>query len=476
MSSKSTDITRKLADSIREQMSVDPTDEQSELLVALGEFMTHPHQRAFVLRGYAGTGKSTVVSALVKALDQFKVSSVLMAPTGRAAKVIANYSGKNALTVHKKIYFKSVNKSGYSGFTLAPNVHSKTLFVVDEASMVSDEVSQGTFGGRSLLDDLLQYVRMGRNCKLLLVGDVAQLPPVGFDDSPALDVNLLAKKGFDVAAFELRQVVRQASDSGILYNATRIREQIGVDAPVIPTIYPNGTDLRRITGHDLQDALEDHMNTGDARNAVVITRSNKRALQFNQEVRGRLFWYEEQIVAGELLMVVKNNYFWAKTSEIGFIANGDVVEVRRLHKYHQRHGFRFVEATIAFVDYPGQPEMETLLLIDSLEEPHASMPREKLKQLWNNVLLDYESEKNLGQRRKKAMNDPFMNALQVKYAYAITCHKAQGGQWPVVFIDHGYLTEEMMGNSFLRWLYTAVTRATEKAFLLNFHRAFFEED
>ena len=468
-------ITLKFKTSIQDKLGVYPTVEQNELLVHLAEFVMSDKLKGFILKGYAGTGKSTVVSALVKALKDINVNSVLLAPTGRAAKVIASYSKMPAYTIHKKIYYKKVNASGYASYVIAPNVHSRTLFVVDEASMISDQSVGGVFGNDGLLRDLLKYVRSGSSCKLLLVGDTAQLPPVGFDDSPALDPLLLDRMGLVNRFFELTHVVRQEHDSGILHNATLVRSQIGVEEIVIPHLqtYP---DFQRITGYELQEALEDNFDAGNVRDTVVITRSNKRAIQFNQEIRSRIFWHESELVEGDVLMVVKNNYFWSGLEEIGFIANGDLIEVIRINKYIDRYGFRFADVTVAFTDYKGSPEMDVLLMLNALTEPHPSMPRDQLKVLWNNVLLDYTSEKNLGRRRKKAMNNPYMNALIVKYGYAITCHKSQGGQWPKVFVDHGYLTEDMMGISFMRWLYTAITRATEKVALINFHSSFFPEE
>lgn len=477
MSDPATNTTRNFKNSIKENFPFELTVEQNDLLTYLGDFMSSDVVNCFILRGYAGTGKSTIVSALSKSLKLANIDTVLMAPTGRAAKVISNYSQKPAFTIHKKIYIRRLNPSGYSEFVLAPNIHAKTLFIVDEASMIADEsLGKGAFSKTSLLSDLLSYVRNGHACKLLLVGDTAQLPPVGLDESPALDERVIAAYGFECLRFELTEVVRQAQESGILQNATYIRSNINQEEVVIPKLHDNGHDVIRVGGYDLQDELESAIGQNGVRNVVVITRSNKRALLFNQQIRSRVFWYEELLVEGELLMIVKNNYFWSKSKEVSFIANGDLVEVVRINKYIPRFGLTFADVTLSFVDYPGNPEIDALVLVDTLEEPHASIPRERLKELWNNILLDYQDEKNLGKRRKKAMEDPFMNALLIKYAYSITCHKAQGGQWPVVFIDHGYLTEEMMGNSFLRWLYTGVTRAQEKLYLLNFHPLFLEEE
>ncbi len=473
----SNNITHNFANSIKEELSFEVNAAQNDLSVLLADFVISKSSNAFILKGYAGTGKSSMVAALVKALMKRGIQTVLLAPTGRAAKVISLYSEQNAFTIHKKIYKRQVSSGGMSKFVLMPNIHSRTLFVVDEASMLSDDnLGTGVFSDRSLLNDLIMYVKQGRNCKLLLVGDTAQLPPVGLEISPALNEDVLSRYGMYVHSCELDEVARQKADSGILHNATLLRNKINKDKVIIPQFDTNFEDIRLLSGYDLQEELDTAYGQNGLRNVIVVTRSNKRALEFNQQIRSRIFWHESLLVTGELLMVVKNNYFWSNTKEIGFIANGDLVEVVRIHKYHEKHGFRFAEVTAAFVDYPSKPEIELLVMLDSLEEPHASMPREKLKVLWNNVMLEHDYEKNLGKRKKRAMNDPFMNALVVKYAYAITCHKSQGGQWPIVVIDHGYLTEEMMGNSFLRWMYTAMTRAQERVYLLNFHKSFIQSD
>jgi len=461
MSSKATNTTLKFTKSVKAHIPFDLTGQQDELIHHLSDFMADDHHPCFILCGFAGTGKSTVVSALTKALKEKEITTVLMAPTGRAAKVISLYSQQNAFTVHKQIYKRRVNASGFSEFIIAPNVHARALFIVDEASMIADvSIGKGAFSNRSLLSDLLQFVKQGFACKLLLVGDTAQLPPVGLDESPALDERVINAYGFTNLKYELTHVVRQAENSGILSNATEIRNKINQPSIDLPRINANFEDVELVNGYDLQDTLETALDQNGKQNVVVITRSNKRALLFNQQVRARVFWYESLLVEGDILMVVKNNYFWSNSREIAFIANGDLVEVVRIHNYINRFGLTFAEVSLCFVDYPSKPELETILLLDCLEEPHPAFPRDKMKELWQNILLDYAYEKNKGKR----------------YAYAITCHKAQGGQWPVVFIDHGYLTKEMMGNSFLRWLYTATTRAQDELYFLNFHPAFLEKE
>ncbi len=473
MTAPNSNITLKLADSIRSYLSFEPKPQQSDLVELLSEFMVKNDSEVFILSGYAGTGKSSMTSALVKALKDYKVHTELLAPTGRAAKVIGNYSNKSALTIHKKIYKRRVNSAGFSEFVLMPNIHVRTLFVVDEASMISDQsMGTGSFSSRTLLGDLMSYVRQGRRCKLLLIGDTAQLPPVGVDESPALNERVIASYGFNVSKVELTEVARQQDGSGILKNATTLRSRINKEEVIIPSLDLSLPDVKAVSGYDLQDELETAYGKYGSENVIVITRSNKRAMLFNQQIRARVFWFEDRLVIGDVLMIVKNNYFWSDSSEIGFIANGDFAEVIRIHRFFSKHGFNYAEITVQFIDYPSQPEMDVIILLDSLEEEHPSFPRDKHKMMWENILNEYAYEKNLGKRKKLAMNDPILNALVVKYAYAMTCHKSQGGQWPAVFIDHGYLTEEMMGNSFLRWLYTALTRAQEQVYLLNFHSSF----
>ena len=468
----------KLKNTIESSLPFDLNDGQNELANKLVDFILYKPQRTiFILRGYAGTGKSSLTGALVKSLPVINMKSCLLAPTGRAAKVLSKYSNKEALTIHKRIYFKKTNSLGYSFFDRAPSLFKNTIFFVDEASMIADEGGngKGAFGNLNLLDDLINYVYSGEGCKLIFIGDTAQLPPVGSAFSPALSKDYLEYNfKFDVMEHELTQVVRQDEDSGVLFNATYLRNSLRSKS--YPKLNDSFNDVKRINGYELQDELENAFSNYDNNDVKVICRSNKRSNIFNQQIRNRIFWHEEEISSGDLLMVVKNNYYWLEeSSKIGFIANGDIVKVIKVLKYHEIYNLRFVDIIAELPDYPKEPEIEVRVLLDSIETEQASMPRDKMKEFYYSVLDDYSDERNKGKRVKKVLNDPFFNALQVKFAYSVTCHKSQGGQWPIVFVDQGYLTEEMLDESFFRWLYTAITRATEKVFLVNFNKEFFLE-
>ena len=436
-----------------------------------------------LIRGYAGTGKTTMVGAYVQALLKNNIGVVLLAPTGRAAKVMGNYANYPAFTIHKKIYFPKRGAFGSSGFALASNKHRDTVFIVDEASMIGDSGVTGAeaFEYRSLLQDLIQYVFQGTRCRLLLIGDTAQLPPVGTEESPALNLGLLESRfGLTIAELELTEVVRQELDSGILYNATVLRQQISSRKQGFPELETRPfPDIQRTHGGELQELIEDLINQYGREDVMVITRSNKRAYQFNQHIRQRVHWFEERLNAGDLLMVVKNNYHWLKSykeAPSNFIANGDIVEVLKVVREHEIYGFKFADVEIRLIDYPDFHPFEVRILLDSMESEQASMPRAESKRLYDEISVDYS---DLGSRSKIAeavKADPFYNALQVKFAYAITCHKSQGGQWPAVIVDQGYLTEEMLDQSLLRWFYTAFTRAQESLYLLNFEEAFFNEE
>lgn len=458
-----------------ERFPFETTSGQKQLFTKLSEFVLNRNSdQIFVLKGYAGTGKTTTVRALVESLPALNGKTVLLAPTGRAAKVLSNYTGKQALTVHKKIYFRKPDNVGGMAFTLQQNLHTNTIFIVDEASMISS--SGGMTGMGSLLDDLISYVFNGNNCKLIFIGDTAQLPPVGLDVSPALDIEFLkASYYFQVDFHELTEVVRQSENSGVLTNATSIRNQIKKGQSSKPHFELEGfKDIVRIEGDELEDALNNAYSKYGAEETMVICRSNKRANIFNQQIRARIRWQENEISTGDFMMVVKNNYYWLPDeSKAGFIANGDIVELMSIGKIQEMHGFRFADVRMRMIDYPDEPELETRLLLDTIMSEAPSLSQEDGQRLYNAVSADYSDIPDKRMRLKKVKEDGFFNALQVKFAYAVTCHKAQGGQWPCVFVEQGYLTDEMINTEYLRWLYTAVSRSSEKLYLVNFNKDFF---
>jgi exodeoxyribonuclease V len=455
-----------------------PTSGQRELSELIAKFIfsrAEPRQRlTFLLRGYAGTGKTSMISSLVRSLPLLGKKTVLLAPTGRAAKVLAQYSGKPASTIHRKIYMHQAHADGRFRITLRQNLHKNTLFIVDEASMIhgeSEKFDAGMFSSRNLLDDLIEYV-YSSNCRLLLAGDTAQLPPVGTDISPALDERLLkASYPLKISAFELTEVVRQEKESGILFNATFLRQKLSSNDFQSPYFsLKKFGDVIRINGHELEDALNQSFYTGGAESTVVITRSNKRANLFNREVRQRILFRDGEIAAGDMMMAVRNNYFWLPPdSKIGFIANGDMMEIQRVNKVREMYGHRFADVSIRFVDYPDEPQTELKLMLGVLDSDSAALTQEENRKFFEEVMQDYESIPSRSERLKEVQSNPFYNALQVKFAYALTCHKTQGGQWEDVFVDQGYLTPERMNREFLRWLYTALTRATRRAYLVNFN-------
>lgn len=453
-----------------------PTPQQKEIFALLEKFLPMgPGNECFLLKGYAGTGKTTLISALVKILPRVKLRSVLMAPTGRAAKVISSYSGRKAFTIHKRIYRKKVAASPEMNFVLADNASENTVFIVDEASMISDQTHE--YSRKSLLQDLVQYVYNGKNCKLMLVGDTAQLPPVGSDRSPALDAGVLEERfGLTLFRYELTDVVRQEKESGILFNATALRELIRKNKAVFPEFSLKGfRDIFKMTGERLVEGLSYAYDKYGIENTVVICRSNKNANAYNQNIRNRILFREEEITGGDFIMIVRNNYFWlqAEDSSVGFIANGDIARIRKVRRIEEQHGFRFAEVVIEFTDYPDEEPLSCKVLLDTLYSESPALAAADSKRLFEAVQEDYI---HLGDKKKimEAMKtDPYYNALQIKFAFAITCHKAQGGQWPAVFIDQGYLTDEMLNTGFLRWLYTGVTRSTDELFLVNFSEKFF---
>ena len=460
---------------IRAELPFVPNAEKDGLFRLLGAFLVSPcHEKCFLLKGYAGTGKTSVVSALVRALEGLRQPCVLLAPTGRAAKVLASYSGKPAFTIHKCIYRQQ--QLGIEAFSLADNRHNQTLFIVDEASMLSATRDNGVFGSGSLMDDLIKYVYSGDGCSLFLLGDDAQLPPVGSDNSPALDADRLRGYGLEVSAFSLTQVARQALDSGILANATLIREQLtrGATLPDDTHFPTPAHDVQSLSSNEFIDTLEQAYREVGEEETLIITRSNKRTNLFNQGVRARILWKEDELSAGDRLMVCKNNYFWTKDYEnLPFIANGDMFEVVRLRHEREMYGFRFVEASLRAMDYDF--EIDCMLWIDSLLVDSPADTVALQKQLFTRIAEDYPEIRNRKELTKKIFESPYYNALQVRFAYAVTCHKAQGGQWKRVFLDLPLTVSSstsfegghpMQQREYLRWLYTAVTRATETLFVL----------
>jgi exodeoxyribonuclease V len=457
------------------------TTGQRTLLTRLSEFILGKNSdHIFVIKGYAGTGKTTLVSSLVKSMPALNGKTVLLAPTGRAAKVLSGYTQKQAFTIHKKIYIRRSGDEGSVAFHLQQNLHTNTVFIVDEASMISNSgglTKGGLFGEGSLLDDVIEYVFSGTNCKLIFIGDTAQLPPVGMDVSPALDIEFLkASYSFQVDSFELTQVVRQVNDSGILLNATGVRNQIKEKKDLKPHFKLDGfQDISRIDGAELEDALNEAYNKFGAEDTMIVCRSNKRANIYNQQIRARIRWQESELSSGDYMMIVKNNYFWLpQESKAGFIANGDIVEILRVGNIQEMHGFRFADVRMRMIDYPDEPELEVRLMLDTIMSESPALSQQDNKKLFESVMLDYADIADRRMRFKKVKEDGFFNALQVKFAYAVTCHKAQGGQWPCVFVEQGYLTDEMLNIEYLRWLYTGITRASQKLYLVNFNKEFYD--
>ncbi|WPU92189.1 AAA family ATPase [Mucilaginibacter sabulilitoris] len=464
-------------DHIRKAFPHQPTGQQLELFDRLHEFLiSDDGDECFILKGYAGTGKTTVLGALVKALRQYKYKAVLLAPTGRAAKVITNYSGRKAFTIHKRIYRKKSALTIDEGFSIADNLASDTLFIVDEASMISDEPNGSNRA--SLLYDLLKYVYNTKNCKLVLVGDTAQLPPVGSENSPALDEKIMKDKfGVTIFSYELTDVLRQGKNSGILYNATRIRDIIRKTEITTPKITTKGyKDVFRMTGERLSEGLEYAYRKYGYDRTLIICRSNKNANQYNGQIRNRILYREEELTGGDQIMVVKNNYFWLQDqdeSSTGFIANGDIARIKKVRRIEDMYGFRFADVQIEFIDYAEDPVLDCKVLLDTLYADSPALLQADQKRFYLEVMKDYEHLANKRAMHNELKLNPYYNALQIKFAYAITCHKAQGGQWDAVFVDQGYVTEEMINMDFLRWFYTACTRATTELFLVNFDNRFY---
>lgn len=457
------------------------TNNQDMALQRLTDFvMDDTADSLFLLKGYAGTGKTTIIGTLVKNLWKVFKSSVLLAPTGRAAKVISNYSGREASTIHRRIYYPKKARGGKVNFTLQKNKSKNTIFIVDEASMIPDRDTSGQmFDSSSLLDDLITYVDQGINCKLILIGDTAQLPPVKLDISPALDKHTL-ETYFDknVMEIELNEVVRQELNSGILVNATEIRNRIQDGFyEAMKLSYVGMPDvIRPLDGHELMDAIQQSYSDSKDQDSVFIVRSNKRANLYNQNIRSRILLQENELEAGDNLMVVKNNYFWVKpNSDAGFIANGDIVEILRIRNIKELYGFRFAEVEIRMIDYPKMPSFETVIFLDTLTSETPSLTYEENNKLYQEVMADYADLTSNYKKYQAVRKNPFFNALQVKFSYAITCHKSQGGQWGTVFVEQPYLPDGV-SKEYLRWLYTAVTRAQKKLYLIGFNSEFFVEE
>ena len=459
------------------KLSFDATNNQKKIIEKLSQWLSDDDfERIFLLNGYAGTGKTTIIAAFVAALKELGIKPILLAPTGRAAKVLTRYSLHTAYTIHKKIYRERTLADYESRFSLDYNREHDAVFIVDEASMLSASTQDGaTFGSGNLLEDLVTYVRSGKRCRLLLVGDDAQLPPVGDDFSPALDPATLLPYG-DVEYGTMDEVVRQSQDSGILFNATMLRCMLENNIHEIPLFDMSFEDFRSVQGSELIEALQDCYDRYGRDETIVITRSNKRANRFNEGIRRHNLSAEEEIESGDMLMVVKNNYHYAEKDDntpMAFIANGDVVRLRRLRRFEELYGFRFANAVLEFPDYDGY-EIEAKILLDTISSESPSLTREQSRELFYEIEKDYLDITAKSKRYKAIRENEHFNALQIKFAYAVTCHKAQGGQWSAVFVDRCLFGDEPMTRDMLRWLYTAITRATERVYLVNFDERFFE--
>ncbi|MFV0506997.1 MAG: ATP-dependent RecD-like DNA helicase [Bacteroidales bacterium] len=457
-----------------------PTTDQEKAIEQICAFVySGKNDELLILSGYAGTGKTSIVGALVKALVSVNHKSMLLAPTGRAAKVLAGYSKKAAYTIHKKIYRQKSSSDLDSKFVLDKNLHTNTIFIVDEASMInSSNYEDSLFGSGSVLNDLLYYVSTGVNCKLLFVGDSAQLPPVGQEMSAALDMKALSITGFTPQMSVLAEVVRQSLESGILYNATTLRQVVNNESMsfLYAQLKLEGfSDIVRIGGGELIEEISSCYDAFGLEETMIITRSNKRAIRFNQGIRNTVLYQENEICVGDMIIVVKNNYYWSEGFDIEFIANGDIAKIIRIKNYEEMHGYRFANVSLEFCDY-NNIEIDCKIILDTISMETPALNREQNKALYLSVAADYEYVANKAKRWRAIKSDKYFNALQVKHAYALTCHKAQGGQWKACFIDQGYLVEEMLNKEYYRWLYTAFTRAQEKLYLVNFNKEFFEDE
>lgn len=460
-----------LTQQIKRNFCYQPTEEQEKAIECIADFLFKPeNDTLLLLKGYAGTGKTTLIGAVVRTLSEMRAGYVLMASTGRAAKVFSRYSGFSAYTIHKKIYRQKSFSNDLDNFSLNDNLHKNTLFIVDEASMISnDGLTGASFGSGRLLDDLIEYVYAGQGCRLLIIGDDAQLPPVGEDESPALSAEVLSGYGLDVTECILTEVIRYSGRNGILSNATMLRERMAADDIYdLPVLTLKGyEDISSIPGSELIEAINSSYNEVGMDETMVICRSNKRAYLYNKGIRNTILYREEELSTGDILMIAKNNYHWtADCKEMDFIANGDIAIVRRVRRTQEMYGFRFADVVLSFPDH-NDIEFELKILLDTLHSDYPSLSKEDSDRLFNAVMEDYSDITNKKERMKKLKEDSFYNALQVKYAYAVTCHKAQGGQWKRIFIDQGYITEDTFTPDYYRWLYTALTRASEKLYLVN---------
>lgn len=469
-------ITDELKYRILEALGMEPTAEQDTAINVFCRFlMERDEQSVMILRGSAGTGKTTLAAAFVRMLLTMKQKIVLLAPTGRAAKVLSLYAGHPAYTIHRRIY-RQRTAGDMSAFNVNANLQSDTLFIIDEASMIAnDGYGDSAFGSGRQLDDLIQYVYNGRNCRMMLIGDRAQLPPVGEEESPALQSDFMRGYGLQVFDCDLNEVLRQSSESGILYNATMIRTTCFSDCGelLLPKIRLKCfADIRVVPGDELIETMASSYSEVGLDETMVITRSNKRANIYNQGIRNMILGREEALSSGDMLMVVRNNYHWTsgESNESdrsrGFIANGDRMRIRRIRNIRNLYGFRFADITVEFPDYDDS-ELTATAMLDSLTSEAPSLTREQMELLYNNVMEDYADIPLKADRLKRLKQDPYYNALQIKFAYAITCHKAQGGQWAHIYLDQGYMTEDMLSPDYIHWLYTAFTRASEKLFLVN---------
>ena len=461
---------------ILQALGLSPTPEQAQALDVFAQFMFDGQSgragyqmgATMILRGSAGTGKTTLAGAIVKALTALQQKMTLLAPTGRAAKVFALYAGHDAYTIHRRIY-RQKSAGDLSSFSLNDNLYHDMLFIVDEASMISNgsNLQATEFGSGCLLDDLMQYVYNGQNCRLMLIGDKAQLPPVGEEESPALMADVIRGYGMTVYECDLNQVLRQSEESGILWNATRIR-----NAFTFPVVRFKGfPDIQLVTGGELIDTLSSSYSHVGMDETMVVTRSNKRANIYNQGIRNMILEREEELCRGDMLMIVKNNYYWTENmKEISFLANGDRAVVRKVRRVQELYGLRFAEVTMQFPDYDDF-ELTANVILDTLTTEAPALTREQQQHLYESVLEDYAYITRKDERMKKVKTDAFYNALQIKFAYAVTCHKAQGGQWAHVYVDQGYMTDDMVSQDYIHWLYTAFTRATEKLYLVNWPKS-----
>ena len=458
---------------IRQTFGFTPTAEQEYALDVFARFMTDSDdQVVMIMRGSAGTGKTTLAGAIVRAMAALKQKMILLAPTGRAAKVFSLNAGHAAYTIHRRIY-RQKSADDLSSFNLNDNLNRDTLFIIDEASMIANQgYGDSAFGSGCLLDDLMTFVYQsgrGSNCRMLLIGDKAQLPPVGEDESPALMADVLRCYGMRVYECDLNQVLRQGEESGILWNATLIRQMITHDEMTrLPKIrFAGFADIQMVPGGELIDALSTSYYRMGTDETIVITRSNKRANIYNQGIRNQVLDREDELCRGDQLMIVKNNYFWTEGSkEIPFIANGDIAVVQRVRHVHELYGFRFAEVTMQLPDYDDF-ELTATVCLDTLTSEAPALTHEQQEQLYNAVMEDYADIPQKAERIKKMKTDRYYNALQVKFAYAVTCHKAQGGQWAHVYLDQGYMIDDMLTPDYIHWLYTAFTRATEQLYLVN---------